>query len=299
MSKLGGAVSSSSMISLQRSMHSSQMYTPGPAISFLTWRCDLPQKEQRSCSLESVGRAISSVLGDHAVDDAVFLGLVRAHEVVALGVGPDLVDVLAGMLGDDLVQAPAQLDDLAGVDLDVGGLALEARADLVDEDLRVRERHPLALRAAGQQQRAHRHRDADADRRDVRLDELHRVVDREARVHRPARRVDVDRDVLLRVLGLEVQQLGHDEVRDLVVDRGAEEDDPLVEQARIDVERALPTGGLFDVHRYQWAHGPLFVSLRELESFSGPDGPSDGPWPLTRPKRSNAAMGSGPVLSAS
>src|SRR3954447_23152872 len=57
MSNVGGAVSSSSMISLQRSMHSSQMYTPGPAISFLTCRCDFPQKEQRSCSFESVGRA--------------------------------------------------------------------------------------------------------------------------------------------------------------------------------------------------------------------------------------------------
>ena len=45
------------MISLQRSMHSSQMYTPGPAISFLTCRWDLPQKLQRSCSLES-GQAI-------------------------------------------------------------------------------------------------------------------------------------------------------------------------------------------------------------------------------------------------
>src|SRR3954468_17340836 len=101
MSKLGGAVSSSSMISLQRSMHSSQMETPGPAISFLTWRCDLPQNEQRSCSFESVGRANDSsppaqigpvlhsldpsgppqkagpsdglVLMNHAVDDAVFL----------------------------------------------------------------------------------------------------------------------------------------------------------------------------------------------------------------------------------
>src|SRR5712691_3462402 len=33
------------MISLQRSMHSSQMYTPGPAMSFLTCFCDFPQKE--------------------------------------------------------------------------------------------------------------------------------------------------------------------------------------------------------------------------------------------------------------
>src|SRR6059036_1658886 len=42
--------SSSSMISLHRSMHSSQMYTPGPAISFLTCFCDLPQKEHFSRS---------------------------------------------------------------------------------------------------------------------------------------------------------------------------------------------------------------------------------------------------------
>src|ERR1700732_2217702 len=100
MSKAGGAASSSSMISLQRSMHSSQMYTPGPAISFLTCRWDLPQKLQRSCSLESVGRAIAisppeyganadsqlsvdapgrgqlrSVLRDHTIDDSVFLCL--------------------------------------------------------------------------------------------------------------------------------------------------------------------------------------------------------------------------------
>ena len=132
----------------------------------------------------------------------------------------------------------------------------------MDQDLRVGQRHALALRAAGQQQRAHRHRDADADRLHVGLDELHRVVDRQARVHRAARRVDVERDVLVGVLGLQVQQLGHDQVGDLVVDRRAEEDDPLVEQAGVDVERALPAGGLLDDHRYEWAHGPRFVSLR-------------------------------------
>src|ERR1039458_9838367 len=32
------------MMSLHSSMHSSQMYTPGPAISFFTCFCDLPQK---------------------------------------------------------------------------------------------------------------------------------------------------------------------------------------------------------------------------------------------------------------
>src|SRR4029079_17170725 len=45
-----GAVSSSSMISLQRSMHSSQMYTPGPAINFFTCFWLFPQNEHFSRS---------------------------------------------------------------------------------------------------------------------------------------------------------------------------------------------------------------------------------------------------------
>ena len=57
----------------------------------------------------------------------------------------------------------------------------------------------------------------------------------------PPGEVDVDGDVLVRVIGLEVEELRDDEVRDLVVDRRAEKDDPLVEQTRIDVEqRASP-----------------------------------------------------------
>src|SRR6266511_1134828 len=51
------SASSSSMISLQRSMHSSQMYTPGPAISFFTCFCDFPQKEHLSRSPPSPIRA--------------------------------------------------------------------------------------------------------------------------------------------------------------------------------------------------------------------------------------------------
>src|ERR1700754_1401414 len=64
-----------------------------------------------------------------------------------------------------------------------------------------------------------------------------------------------------------MQQLRDDQVGDLIVHRRAEEDDPLVQQAGVDVERTLPTGGLLDDHRYEWAHGPRFVSLRSLESF--------------------------------
>jgi hypothetical protein len=51
-----------------------------------------------------------------------------------------------------------------------------------------------------------------------------------------------------------VQELGDDQVRDLVVDRAAEEDDALVEQPRVDVELALAARRALDDHRDQ-GHG--------------------------------------------
>src|SRR3954451_8249315 len=241
-------------------------------MSFLTCRCDFPQKEHSSCSLESVGRAILSlpcapscfpdlVLRDHAIDYAVLRGLLGGHEVIALGIGANLLVGLPGVIGNDSIQALAYIDDLLGVDLDVSGLTLEARTDLVDEDLGVGQRHALALRAARQQEGAHAHRDADADGLDVGLDELHGVVDREAGVDAAARRVDVDRDVLVGILGLEVQELRHDQVGDLIVDRGPKEDDALIEQAGVDVERALAAGRLLNHHWDKGAHGSRFGSL--------------------------------------
>jgi hypothetical protein len=90
------------------------------------------------------------------------------------------------------------------------------------------------------------HRDPDAGRLHGGLDELHRVVDGQPGVDLAARGVDVHGDVLVGVVGLEVQQLRDDEVRDLVVDRGADEDDALAQQPRVDVERALAARVLLD-----------------------------------------------------
>jgi hypothetical protein len=95
------------------------------------------------------------------------------------------------------------------------------------------------------------HRHAVANGLHVRLDELHRVVDRHAGIHGPAGRVDVEEDVLVAVVRLQVQELGHDEVGDRVVHRLAEEHDPLVEQPREDVERTLSAGGRLYDHRDQ------------------------------------------------
>jgi hypothetical protein len=92
---------------------------------------------------------------------------------------------------------------------------------------------------------------AHADRRDVRLHVLHGVVDRHPRRHRAARRVDVEIDVLVGIIGLEEEHLRDHEVRDLVLDVGGKEDDPLLEETGEDVERPLPAGRLLDHHRNQ------------------------------------------------
>src|SRR5512137_2426277 len=109
-------------------------------------------------------RARFAALLQHGVDQAVGGGLLAGHEIVAIGVGLDPVDRLAGVLRQDGVQAVPGVEDLAGVDLDVRRLALEAAERLVDHHARVRQAETLALRPAGQQHRAHARRLADADR---------------------------------------------------------------------------------------------------------------------------------------
>ncbi len=59
------------------------------------------------------------------------LGLVRGHEIVAVERAFDRFVVLTGVLDVDLVQPALHLDDVLGVALDVGGLALEAARRLV------------------------------------------------------------------------------------------------------------------------------------------------------------------------
>src|SRR5690606_17002013 len=81
-----------------------------------------------------------------------------------------------------------------------------------------------------------------------RPDVLHGVVDREERRDRTTRGVDVEEHVLVGVIGFEVQQLGHDQVRHGVVDRRSQEDDAVLEKPAVDVIGPFPAaGGLGDV----------------------------------------------------
>src|SRR5687767_864520 len=125
---------SSRMMSLHSSMHSSQMNTEGPAMSFLTSCWLLPQNEQYSSfSPEEVfsdmrfGSAypvwvirvcLCRALGpraQHLVDDPVLYRGIGRQEVVAIGVLRNRINVLARVLREDLVQAMAQEQDFLGV----------------------------------------------------------------------------------------------------------------------------------------------------------------------------------------
>ena len=53
------------------------------------------------------------------IDDAILLGLFRVHEEVAIDILLDARERLSGILGEDLVQRRACLQDMLGADLDV------------------------------------------------------------------------------------------------------------------------------------------------------------------------------------
>ena len=82
---------------------------------------------------------------DDLVDQAVGDGVVAAEDVVALDVGGDALDGLAGGLAEDLLDALAGEGHLLVGDADVGRLALGAAVGLVDQHARVGQGRALAV----------------------------------------------------------------------------------------------------------------------------------------------------------
>src|ERR1700733_3705006 len=85
---------------------------------------------------------------DHSVDEAVGDRFGAGEEAVALAVGVDALELLAGVVGVQLVDAGPEGQDFTRVDLDVARLPLEPAGRLVDEDPAVREGKTLASRPA-------------------------------------------------------------------------------------------------------------------------------------------------------
>ena len=187
-----------------------------------------------------------SFLGQDVVYHSVFQCLPGGHPVVAVHVGEDLVERLPGAFGDNLAELGARLLNLLGGNEDVRSLALSPAQRLVDQDAGVGERRTLALLAGTEQDCTHRGGHAGADGPDRRGDELHGVIDGEAARNLAARCVQVEGDVRLAVQRRQEEQLGLDDVRDIVVDGHAQEDDAVHEQAAEDVHGGHVHLPLFD-----------------------------------------------------
>jgi hypothetical protein len=138
---------------------------------------------------------------------------------------PRLLERLTGVLHVDVVAAPFRVQDLLGVEHDVGHLPLEHAGGLVDHDASVWHGEPQALGSSREQERGHGGGLSDAQSRYRRAHELHRVVDRKSRGHHATRRDDIHADLFLWVVGLKKEQLRYHEARDRVVDRAGDEDD--------------------------------------------------------------------------
>ncbi len=141
----------------------------------------------------------------------------------------NLLHGLAGMFSQDAVENFASLDDLVGLNFDVGNLPADAAVRLMDHDLGVLEREPLSFFATCQEHRTATCREAYAIGRHGAGNHLHGVVDRERRGHAAARRIDIKVNILAAIFALQVQELHHQFVGVAVVNLALQEDDAVFE----------------------------------------------------------------------
>ena len=94
-------------------------------------------------------------LFDHGIDDAVFFGFVGGHEVVAVGILFYTGEILAGVLGENVIEAIFDTEDAFGADFDIAGLAFHAAHHLVDHNFGVGESEAFAFFAGGEQYCGH------------------------------------------------------------------------------------------------------------------------------------------------
>jgi hypothetical protein len=166
-----------------------------------------------------------------------------------------LLERLPRPFREHLIEPLPQKQHFLRLDFNVGRRALAAARRLVNHDARVRQRVAFAFRAGRQQERSHARCESRTKRRYLRLDELHRVVDRKPVVNGPAWRIDIKKDVLVGVLGFQKQHLRDDQAGGLIVDGTDQKHDPLAQEPRINVISPLASTRLFDDGRYELAVG--------------------------------------------
>ena len=149
------------------------------------------------------------------------------------------------MFGEDSGEGFLEFQHVFHVNLHVGGLSLRPAEHLVDHHVGVREGEAFAGGAATEQHGAHAGGLTNAVGVHVAREELHGVIDRQPGGYVAAGGVDVNVDVLLRVAHLQKQHLCDHGVGHRIIDGGAEENDAIHEQTRINIVSAFAATGLF------------------------------------------------------
>ena len=150
------------------------------------------------------------------------------------------------MIGEDFIEDFPSPHDMLCSDLDIDRLSFDPTERLMDQDFRVFQCVAFSFCPTGEDDRSHRCRESDTDRDNIRLDILHRIVDRESSSDMSTRRVHIECDRRLRVFFLEEEKLSDDRIRDGSVDRISEEDDTILEESGVDIIRALLSADFID-----------------------------------------------------
>src|SRR5277367_2031078 len=111
-----------------------------------------PATRNAPCSATREPCSRSAMLINDLVNHAVFFGLFRVHDEIALDISFDAFHALAAMLRQQSIDHGAHAQDLFGVEIDVGSLAAEAgHPRLMDEDACVGQSKTFLGRAARKQ----------------------------------------------------------------------------------------------------------------------------------------------------
>ena len=166
------------------------------------------------------------------------------------------MQLLARVLGENFVQHTLGLQDLFGLNLNVGGLSGDAAVGLVDHHFGMGQDVAFARIARSQQDRRAGIGSTDAVGGHFGRDEPHGVIDGQRVVDRATKAVDVEVDGLALFLVFQIEHLHHDSSGRGVIDLTGEEDHSVLEQDLINGHFAgtAVVHGSLGLHEGNWGH---------------------------------------------
>ena len=155
----------------------------------------------------------------HLIHEAIINSLLSGHIEITLGIPNDRLDVLIGCFCKDLIKPFLDPQDLFGLDFDIRSLTLSTTQGLVHVDGGMRQSITLALFTGSQEDSTKAGCNANRDCADLVRNHAHGVEDGHTGINLAARGVDVHLDAALRVLTAQIEQLGNDQIGNLIVNR--------------------------------------------------------------------------------